>query len=767
MSIEVINMRLNILIAFLAAFLLIGTTFAFTPLTIPNFQAYQIINISSNSFVYSLANPSNALQNLNLSTDYTYLPYNTLNPQAQYPYILISGYKNGSFEGNITAYPFHNGLLINKTTSSGNTYNSLVIYYNQFTKDALSVPHVYIYQNNLSYGSRLISYGLNLSATAPAYVKSNLTQQEFNWNNVKTPYFFLSGLGLFNATLYYYPHIIIGTTTRLAYYSYANTIQKINIGDTFFNTYVSNTASNIELYLNSSGTYGMAAQGLVMVQNNYSAVPVNNWYAYNATTNTGTLSGFFYSPYNYNLHLYSFAPAAEMSTYYLVPAYANISVISASNASIANPVRPKLNVNLTWYYSLPIENVNWTYHFNTTKLDNGAQQFSYTNSSVKYLLLTMQAYTELGNLAKPQVEAYTDVSGINYTMPVSVVSYNSSYITLAIAQNATAGAVKNFTLLFNNSLGDSFTTSLPFSLSYSGAGSIVNTTLYAYPIVQLSRIPASTSYIKFITYDTGSGYLQNATYSFPTSSTLAAFYNATRGSAYTPYLYKQTTLASTTFIPSGIGEGGFSTFLTAFGVISQAPTRTYLYNLTSVINESAPEYTGYLGAILLSKGLLYNLSAKVNLTLEKPYTTNYTLGSITPIIHTNATKNNTRPALTTTILYNTTAISRVLNNSMPYLTANGSLVSNTSFIATLTTNTTIIHGFAVPKSVSYVLLFVVIIGLFIVISKDNVIADIIYLIVVWLMGLTDFNFVIISMLITAIVFAGELIKKDRRDKHGH
>lgn len=754
-------MRLNLLITFLAAFLLIGTTFAFTPLTIPNFQAYQIINISSNSFVYSLANPSNTLQNLNLSTDYTYLPYNTINPQAQYPYILLSGYKNGTFEGNITAYPFHNGLLINKTTSNGNTYNSLVIYYNQFTKDALAAPSVYIYQNNLSYGSRIISYGLNLSATAPTYVKGNLTQQEFNWNNVKTPYFFLSGLGLFNATLYYYPHIIIGTTTRLAYYSYANTIQKITIGDTFFSPSVSNTASDIQLYLNTSGTYGMAAQGLVLVQNNNTP---DNWFAYNATTTTGTLSGYFYSPYNYNLHLYSFAPAAEMSTYYLVPAYANISVISASNASIANPVRPKLNVNLTWYYELPIDNVNWTYHFNTTKLDNGAQQFSYTNSSVKYLLLTMQAYTELGNLAKPQVEAYTDVSGINYTMPVSVVSYNSSYITLAISQNATAGAVKNFTLLFNNSLGQSFTSSLPFSLSYSGSGSIVNTTMYQYPILTLNRQPTFISRLGFHETNPTEGFTSN--YSYQNNILLLNYidnlgYNLGNASAVSSLMY----IVNTT-TPSNPQIYTLFSAETFDGYNSTTNTHYWatLYNTTS-INESISAGTNPTDGPL--QYLNYNLSAKVNLTLEKPYTTNYTLGSITPIIHTNATKNNTRPALTTTILYNTTAISRVLNNSMPYLTANGSLVSNTSFIATLTTNTTIIHGFAVPKSVSYVLLFVVIIGLFVVISKDNVIADIIYLIVVWLMGLTDFNFVIISMLITAIVFAGELIKKDRRDKHGH
>ncbi len=739
------------IIILIFAVLLMGNALAFTPATIPNYKNYEIINISNSSFVYSVANPTNTLATLSLPVNYTYLQYSQINSTAaaEYPYILFAGYQNGIFAGNITTYPFHDGIIINRTTSFNKTYNTIVIYYNQFNKQAETNDKISIYQNNLSYGSRLIAYGLNLTSLSPKYISSNLTEQQFDWNNLQIPYFFVSAGSNANATLYYYPTLTFDISNKLAYYSYYNNIQRITLGDTFTSPSVSAPANSIYLYISSGAPYTFVANGIMLSQNATSISPTEQWNAYNSTSQTGYTTGLFYSPYKYNLELRSPAPANTIVNYYLVPAFANISITNNVANVIVNPIRPKLNVSLQWNYELPITNINWTYKFNTTKLDNGAQQFTYTNSSVKYLLLTMPAYKQFGNLAIPQVKAYTNVAGVNYTMPISVLDYNNSDITFVIEQNATAGAVKNFTLLLNNTLGDSFTSSIQFELIYNGSGSIPNTTIYSYPIVQLNKIPASSSYINFrFVGTTSGGGLGNTQFyiSYPTVN-------------------KETIKATTYNYNGQVNNNELNSTASENMIFESVPIlQTYefigigqLYGVNDAVSFS--QYTATLAG-----SINYNLSLGVNLTLQKAYTTNYILGNIQPISTTSTTTNTTRPIITTTIAYNTTGVKHILNSSMPFLTANGTLITNTSVIATLTTNSTILHGLSVPTSVSVITLVLVILGLFFVLKYDNPIVVIVYLLGVWLIDITDFTFVIFSFVITAIVLANELIVK--RSKNG-
>lgn len=691
------------------------------------------------------------------STHWLYLPYTTnavLANQSDSSFVLFQG-DNGSKTTTLNYSSFLGGYLLNYSH-----YTKISLYYDPNLNSTFNLSKQIAPKllNAQDLGGALFVYGnltalpINKSLTTKIY--SNTTAYfDFNLTHgnaaISPTNPFVSGfnmsfvpetLGLgtihdvLSALPYTYNGALLGTTLNLTNFG---TLGKRSVAGMANTSYALYLTSKYPILINSTYATGSLIGSVIG----------------NSTTQKADGAGLFSQGYPYTFKFY-FNPSdptrSVMNQYIVYPLYTtNYTTTAATfNATI---VRPKLNVNLTWYYELPIDNVNWTYHLNTTKLDNGAQQFNYTNSSVKYLLLTLPDYKQFGSLANPQVQAYTDVSGVNYTMPIGVVSYNSSYITFAVEQNATAGAVRNFSILINNSLGDSFTSSVPFSLSYSGAGSIANTTLYAYPLVKLSRIPASTSYIKFITYDTGSGYFENATYSFPTSSTLAAFYNATRAPGYQAYHYKQTTLASTTFIQSGIG-GGTSTFLTAFltafGFIRALDGAIDLYNLTSVMRESGPVYAPYSGAIVLSKGLLYNLSAKVNLTLEKPYTTNYTIETVKPLIRTNRSKNYTRPSLGGGVPASITVI-----NTTSFIHLNSSNLQ-TTLTTTLSTSGLLknanFFGIEVPY---YIFVFVAIVAVMLayLVSMDGEEhLTILVLIFLWVVGLIDVEITLLAAIISAV-----------------
>nr|APG80674.1 hypothetical protein [uncultured microorganism] len=683
------------------------------------------------------------------STHWLYLPYTTnavLANQSDPSFVLFQG-DNGSKTTTLNYSSFLGGYLLNYSH-----YTKISLYYDPNLNSTFNLSKqiapkllnaqdlggsIFVYGNltalpiNKSLTTKIYSnttayFDFNLTHGNAAISPTNPFVEGFNMSFVPETL----GLGTIHDVLsalpYTYNGALLGTTLNLTNFGTLGKRYVLGMANTSYALYLT---SKYPILINSTYATGSLIGSVIG----------------NSTTQKADGAGLFSQGYPYTFKFY-FNPSdptrSVMNQYIVYPLYTtNYTTTAATfNATI---VRPKLNVNLTWYYELPIDNVNWTYHFNTTKLDNGTQQFDYTNSSVKYLLLTLPDYKQFGSLANPQVDAYTDVSGVNYTMPIGVVSYNSSYITFAVEQNATAGAVRNFSILINNSLGDSFTSSVPFSLSYSGAGSIANTTLYAYPIVQLSRIPASTSYIKFITYDTEFDYLENATYSFPTSSTLAAFYNDAGN------LYKQTTLASTTFIPSSIGVGGFSTFLTPFGVIWQDYySHIHLVNLTSAIMEMVPYFSDYQGVPLLSRGLLYNLSAKVNLTLEKPYTTHYIIETVKPLIRTNRSKNYTRPSLgggvpaSITVINTTSFIHLNSSNLQTTLTTTLSasgLLKNANFF-----------GIEVPY---YIFVFVAIVAVMLayLVSMDGEEhLTILVLIFLWVVGLIDVEITLLAAIISAV-----------------
>ena len=431
--------RYNLLMALIASFLIVNGLYACTPAlnsafcNLTNYKDYSNVSVNSweGNFVFnsSISFNTGTQSYFYLNTSYN----NTLNGTSPI-YLTIQGYSAAhTFLGNVTAFPtpLGEGLLIKNQTITGQSYNSITIWFNQITPDPTYL-NGYI-KNNTYYSNSnrartiynfgvpyLISYLIQPDiSTHSLYGSSSqdlagYVQALFNLNG---SYILLAANNSVstqntNFTLNYIPYQY--GTDSYTFYALNTLNQIINHGTLGNANVITHNANALRLYIDPSPQ--LLNQKILISHNlGINLTNVASKYFNNTQINGGQF-GLFFQPDGFALQLklnysnatgYGLTQPSVNPYYYLIPAYSNNYSVT-STIRIANPVRiPIVGDNQAgWYfdydYRIPINITSWNFSINTyayAPLGNTSylgKEYAYQVPNSPYLYLKIMYYDAFG-----------------------------------------------------------------------------------------------------------------------------------------------------------------------------------------------------------------------------------------------------------------------------------------------------------------------------------------------------------------------------------
>ena len=431
-------------------------TNAVTPFTtfnsIPNYKDY--VNVTVNSYNAVMPYGSGTLDLGSVAYFYIDTTFNASLRSTPIRYIEVAGFNStGYFIGNITAYPYNNGLIIANKTINGKAYATATIFYNQITqfatyldtqniqitKDYLNINTLYLYGLTSAIGERTLFLNNN----------TNVTYQ-LSFNNTAVPYYLTANGNSQNISILRY--LTTGITGQRYGYAFNGTSSKASLNATSYTTFTLNASqSRLFAYFNNNPNkpYIFASNGLAVPQNQI----IQN------LSTSFSAGGVFtaVSNYYFNVHLPKLAEIPYPNTYYFLPAFTtNITVVGNQivTSPITLPNRTSTNLDCAggWYYDfnyrIPITAVNWSYNF-TTNADihdiGNAVTLKYGAGAVGYLKLNLTHYTQMGtNCQNIFIEGYS----AGFATPLGNVPF------AVYSCNATTPTAQ---LILSNTTSNSFT----------------------------------------------------------------------------------------------------------------------------------------------------------------------------------------------------------------------------------------------------------------------------------------------------------------------
>ena len=690
-----------------------------------------ILNITSINSIISVPFGTNTLSITNSS--WLFLPFsvNSILENQASPYaVLFMGHENTTISKNLNYYVFGDGYLLNYSGMK-----NISLYFDPNLTSAFNISQSLnpkIYEANFGAGS-IMSYGISnsnlTSEILTTKIISNISGTFDFWTNTQNIELspqnpFTQGLNL----SYVDQSLGIGgqhTNLQISPYN-LNGIAYENLNLTNFGTFGKRSVLGI-----SNASYNLYLTPHYSILLNDTLLSTNH--IANTLINQSLGIGVFAQGYS-NEFTFNFNPSTPYqnnnNNYLLYPIYTTTynTLINSFNAIIVPPIIAT-NISIHWNYALPVHVSAWQYNFTTLPLFPFNTNYPKTHSIIypsNYTILNIPTYLQFGNMSNPQIKVVESASNKNYTMPTSILAYNNSETTLVIESNSSIAKENNFTILINNSFGQSFITplnDLNFQRVVSGAGTINSSILQEYPIFRINAIPLPSSDIEYLF----SAYAVYLTFTYPNLNTLQA---------------NLPSVASKTFvygIPNVALNDNPLVLTKNAGLISDAASSTTFY-----IN-STDYSVAKNGAVGGANGVAYNLSSLINLTLRKPFNTNYTLGK-PYLLTTNqqkSGKSNLNNIVPTTSGLNSSNFALINNTN---ISANLNVVLNANNLLSLKN----FFGVEVPY---LVFVFVAIISItiaFLVSSEGGQNVGIMVLIFVWLAGLIDIDVSILAVIVSII-----------------
>ena len=720
--------------------------------TIPNYKSY--VNITVNSFNATMPFGANTIDLGAVGYFYINTGFNSTLHNTPYQYLELAGFSNGNFLGNITAYPFANGLIVANKTIEGNAYNTVTLFYNQIT------PAVtYLNKTNIAQIAHLSSaeiYLYNMSGVTYTLSTVNnytLGITNLKFNNQKIPYYLIGNSTSDNFTMVHYLNTPI--SQREYGYSLKGTSAILNTSTTFSSPLsVTATQSSLFAYFSADGYYAFATEGLAVFGATKGTANIGGAII-NATTSKYGI-GLFYGSYNYYMSFY------QPNVYYFVPAYST-NITLSTNQIVPAPISPNSIVNTTdcgpgWYYDFeyrqPVNNIVFNATF-TTQADPShlgtPYQLNFTNT--KYVMLNLTHYTHMGNNCE---NIYIEAFDSDYATPLGSVPFavygvcnaTKSKISLVLPNKTSTGNVYNsiYVYFYSNSNMTGFNNQSLLGNFILGNGNYFTVSSTIPFLIQLTAPLNSASHISTSTSDRyGAG---SFTWLTSQSNTYGALdyinstgYHFVYLSGYLPDYHS---ISDTINTNRAFLIDGQSLYTHTLSVTSSG-----LSNVTNTVSSGVMVVDGTPSTTIALIG--------IKATAMAMYSSIYTIGAYQHYngCGANSTYNNS----TTNELPFNTSKSNLPSQSQNFY-YNIAHINATLTNMHLTANVKFLGTYTIP---TYAVLIITVIGTILAVAVAHDEANLMLIFIVfWIIGLYNVGFTILALMLTLVYGVYNFVHKHKK-----